>query len=186
MFCCLLFVCFSLLLVVVISKKILLFRRVFLSIQNKQLIFLLLHHVVLIIQIFAPLLLPLRFLLVKELLSIILFLLLMFLNYIKLQSKEWIQVKEEGEEGGPTILDINTGFIRTTHHLENLFLTENTIYSKEDFEIYGNIIRHLKNLVSITFNISNYFTTPTFITRLNGDPTWEPSGWYSSLSFNSN
>jgi hypothetical protein len=78
--------------------------------------------------------------------------------------------------GGPTILDINTGFVRDSSGLENLFVNENTIFSPSDFEIYGQIIRRLKSLVSSSFGFSVHFTTPTFITRLDGSTPWQPSG----------
>ena len=82
-------------------------------------------------------------------------------------------------QSGPTILDINTGYIRDTNGLDNLFYRENNaIYSVDDFTHYGNIIRKLKGLVMDTFNVSElYFTSPTFITRLSAlDSSWEPKG----------
>jgi hypothetical protein len=85
------------------------------------------------------------------------------------------------QNNGPTILDINTGYLRDTDGLDNLFHTEmkkNSIYSVDDFTHYGNIIRKLKDLVMDTFNVKElYFTSPTFITRLRAlDSTWEPKG----------
>eukprot|EP00602_Paraphysomonas_sp_CaronLab_P009781 CAMPEP_0185026834 /NCGR_PEP_ID=MMETSP1103-20130426/11351_1 /TAXON_ID=36769 /ORGANISM="Paraphysomonas bandaiensis, Strain Caron Lab Isolate" /LENGTH=265 /DNA_ID=CAMNT_0027560553 /DNA_START=73 /DNA_END=870 /DNA_ORIENTATION=+ len=76
--------------------------------------------------------------------------------------------------GGPTILDINTGFLRDTNGVQNLFTESNEVFSSSDFEKYGNIIRHLKNLVSSTFGAEVYFTAPTFITRLDGRSSWNP------------
>jgi hypothetical protein len=78
--------------------------------------------------------------------------------------------------GGPTILDINTGFVRDSDGLENLFVQENSVLSPQDFEVYGNIIRKLRSLVSSAFGLEVHFTTPTFITRLDGSPSWQPSG----------
>jgi len=83
-------------------------------------------------------------------------------------------------QNGPTILDINTGYIRDTDGLDNLFYREikNAIYSVDDFAHYGKIIRKLKDLVMDTFSVSElYFTSPTFITRLRAlDSSWEPKG----------
>lgn len=85
--------------------------------------------------------------------------------------------------GGPTILDINTGYIRDSKGLENLFLRESDIYSSEDFSHYGSIIKKLKDTVANTFGISQlYFTAPTFITRLNGDIKWSPQGLWQLAS----
>jgi predicted 2-oxoglutarate/Fe(II)-dependent dioxygenase YbiX len=79
--------------------------------------------------------------------------------------------------GGPTILDINTGYIRDTMGLENLFSRSEEIYTQEDFTHYGSIIRRLKDSVMETFSVSDlYFTAPTFITRLDGNSSWNPEG----------
>lgn len=83
----------------------------------------------------------------------------------------------ENTYGGPTILDINTGFIRDSNGVENLFTRDNDIYSSDDFNHYGRIIKKLKDIVSSTFklDIDNlYFTAPTFITRLDGNSSWSP------------
>jgi hypothetical protein len=41
--------------------------------------------------------------------------------------------------GGPTILDINTGYIRDSLGVENLFSKSNDIYSADDFATYARI-----------------------------------------------
>ena len=56
-------------------------------------------------------------------------------------------------EGGPTILDINTGYIRDPAGLENLFSREGaeTIFHPEDFALYGKVIAKLRSeVVSVT------------------------------------
>jgi len=79
--------------------------------------------------------------------------------------------------GGPTILDINTGYVRDTMGLENLFSRKDDLYSVEDFEHYGSVIMKLKNAVMKDFEINDlYFTAPTFITRLDGNTSWNPEG----------
>jgi hypothetical protein len=85
------------------------------------------------------------------------------------------------DAGGPTILDINTGFLRDTNGMQNLFMENSDIFSSEDFEHYGSIIKRLKALVETTFQTEVHFTAPTFITRLDGRSSWEPQG---SLSIN--
>ena len=80
--------------------------------------------------------------------------------------------------GGPTILDLNTGYLRDSESgLKNLFLTRSNLFSLEDFEAYGRIIKKLKGIVESFFGISEnvlFFTAPTFITRLDGNPFWQP------------
>lgn len=79
--------------------------------------------------------------------------------------------------GGPTILDINTGYIRDSAGLDNLFVKKDEIYTSDDFATYGRVISRLKSLVAETFGLTElYFTAPTFITRLDGRSSWEPEG----------
>ena len=79
--------------------------------------------------------------------------------------------------GGPTILDINSGHIRDTGGLINLFDERiNFTFTGEEFTSYGNIIRRLKSTLEEAFEIQNLlFTAPTFITRLDGAPEWQPN-----------
>lgn len=79
--------------------------------------------------------------------------------------------------GGPTILDINTGYIRDSAGLENLFMKSQTVFTSEDFSHYGRIIRRLREEIMKTFSLSNvYFTAPTFITRIDSTKNWSPKG----------
>jgi hypothetical protein len=88
--------------------------------------------------------------------------------------------------GGPTILDINTGYIRDSAGLDNLFNSGSgsggsgggsggEVYTEADFAHYGRIIHTLREAVLATFQLSQlYFTAPTFITRLDGERDWQP------------
>lgn len=79
--------------------------------------------------------------------------------------------------GGPTILDINTGYIRDSGGLENLFMKSQTVFNSDDFSHYGRIIRRLREEIMKTFSLSNvYFTAPTFITRIDSTKNWSPKG----------
>lgn len=79
--------------------------------------------------------------------------------------------------GGPTILDLNTGFIRDGKGMVNLFMDRQGIFSAEEFTTYGRIIEELRQLVMRTFDTHDlHFTAPTFITRLDGRAGWEPEG----------
>ena len=81
-----------------------------------------------------------------------------------------------GNKGGPTILDLNTGYIRDSDGLENLFYSRKAFFSAEEFEVYGRIINRLKSFVEDAFRTTVFFTAPTFITRLDGREDWEPQG----------
>jgi len=79
--------------------------------------------------------------------------------------------------GGPTILDINTGYVRDSNGLINLFSSENDVFTSDEFGRYGRIIHRLRQLLMDTFEIADmYFTAPTFITRLDGREDWQPQG----------
>lgn len=79
------------------------------------------------------------------------------------------------ETGGPSILDLNTGYVRDSNGLVNLFASDQEIYTPEDFNHYGDIINRLKQHVMETFQLEElYFTAPTFITRLDGRKEWNP------------
>ena len=79
-------------------------------------------------------------------------------------------------KGGPTILDINTGFIRDSLGLENLFSRNRgggDIYTSEDFESYSIVIQKLKAAVTEHFDARDlHFTSPTFITRIDATTSW--------------
>jgi hypothetical protein len=92
--------------------------------------------------------------------------------------------------GGPTILDINTGYIRDSKGLDNLFMKSSDIYTADDFAHYGRIISKLRETVMDTFHLSSlYFTAPTFITRINAEIPWKPMGihdeyWHPHVDMN--
>ena len=76
---------------------------------------------------------------------------------------------------GPTIIDINTGYIRDSNGLINAFANDNNIFDVADFDHYGRIIKKLKTKVEEVFSIKDvYFTAPTFITHIRGTADWEP------------
>lgn len=83
--------------------------------------------------------------------------------------------------GGPTMLDLNTGYLRDTEGLVNLFSDERYkgFIDKSDFDLYRRVIGKLKGHVESSFGMpENYisFTAPTFITRLDGRAAWNPKG----------
>ena len=91
-------------------------------------------------------------------------------------TKKGMNSRSKDGIGGPTIMDINTGYIRDTNGLDNLFALENKIITEDDFQTYSEVIHRLKSLIETNFDIDNvYFTAPTFITRLDGRADWQPS-----------
>jgi hypothetical protein len=83
--------------------------------------------------------------------------------------------------GGPTILDLNTGYLRDSDGLVNLFTDDRYtgLIQPADFELYRRVIMKLKGHVEDAFGLGEdyiFFTAPTFITRLDGRDSWSPKG----------
>jgi hypothetical protein len=78
--------------------------------------------------------------------------------------------------GGPTILDINTGFLRDSNGMTNIYnKPHNLLFEPHEFETYKRIQLTLKDTIMREFGIEDlFFTAPTFITRLTGGD-WEPA-----------
>ena len=80
--------------------------------------------------------------------------------------------------GGPGLVDVNTGYIRDSGGLDNLFSKMNEgadIFTSDDFAVYGRTITTLKESIEELFGLEElFFTAPTFITRLDGRSDWEP------------
>ena len=91
-------------------------------------------------------------------------------------AKKGMDFRSADGVGGPTILDINTGYIRDSNGLDNLFASENKVIDEKDFSTYSKVIHRLKALVEENFDIQDvFFTAPTFITRLDGRQEWNPA-----------
>ena len=80
--------------------------------------------------------------------------------------------------GGPTIMDINTGYVRDDKGMANLFdAAQAPRFKKEDFALYKDVIERIRQRVMAEFGASElFFTAPTFMTRLVGNDSWAPSG----------
>ena len=99
-----------------------------------------------------------------------------------------IGMKDSFDLGGPTILDINTGYVRDpSGKLRTLYNNNNnkdgqqqqeqSPYSKHHYDLYRDVIERIRLEVQKTFSISNlHFTAPTFITREIGslENNWIP------------
>lgn len=104
-----------------------------------------------------------------------------------------LSLRQVKGDGGPSIFDLNTGFIRDSNGLENIFFNKHTdIFTPSDFEVYGAIISKLKRAAQERMQIETlYFTAPTFVTRLDGrNSNWEPKGihdeyWHLHVDQNS-
>lgn len=99
------------------------------------------------------------------------------LDIAKLRETVEKGMSERKAIGGPTILDLNTGFIRDSTGVENLFARDNDIYTAEEFAHYGTIIERLRQSIVDTFNMTSgelFFTAPTFFTRIDMSKNWQP------------
>jgi hypothetical protein len=96
-----------------------------------------------------------------------------------------ISAAKEGTVGrpGPTIVDINSGYLRDDEGLFNMYESNaGTLFSDDDYSFYRGVIERLRVSVSETFGLENakypYFTATTFITRLQHDDEWRPRGMH--------
>ncbi|KDO27586.1 hypothetical protein SPRG_06854 [Saprolegnia parasitica CBS 223.65] len=76
--------------------------------------------------------------------------------------------------GGPTIMDINTGFVKDADGLTNLYRADPpTRFSRSQYDLYKRTIESIRQALMEEFELSTlYFTAPTFITRIIGNASW--------------
>ena len=80
--------------------------------------------------------------------------------------------------GGPTIVDVNSGFVRDWQGLYNMYrgnASERAQFSREEYELYGGTVERIRREIMRRFGLAHlHLTAPTFITRLHGVDGWEP------------
>eukprot|EP00939_MAST-03C_sp_MAST-3C-sp1_P001947 g1947.t1 len=83
--------------------------------------------------------------------------------------------------GGPTIMDINSGFVRDPYGIRNMYeettSSDRPAFTSEDFALYERIVERVRAQVKESFGIDRlYFTAPTFVTREVGslENNWTP------------
>eukprot|EP00937_MAST-01D_sp_MAST-1D-sp2_P003635 g3635.t1 len=92
--------------------------------------------------------------------------------------------RERGTTSGPTIMDINTGYVRDPDGMANLFenakdKSKKGIFARADFKLYQAVIERIRQAVMAQFELTElHFTAPTFITRLVGDAAWQPKSMH--------
>ncbi|GLE11351.1 hypothetical protein PINS_up023731 [Pythium insidiosum] len=83
--------------------------------------------------------------------------------------------------GGPTIMDINTGFVKDNNGLVNIYQSRRDAppiprFTAEQFDLYRRTIEKIRLALVQEFGLKHlYFTAPTFITRIVGNASWEPA-----------
>ena len=88
-----------------------------------------------------------------------------------------------GGRPGPTIVDINSGFLRDDEGLEMIYEGEegSDIFTKEEYEFYGDVIERIRRTVGAENGLGEgfpVFTAPTFITRIKFDVEWRPKSMH--------
>mmetsp|Transcript_17514 Transcript_17514/g.28351 ORF Transcript_17514/g.28351 Transcript_17514/m.28351 type:complete len:293 (+) Transcript_17514:90-968(+) len=78
--------------------------------------------------------------------------------------------------GGPTILDVNSGYLKDGDGLVNIYQASNRVeFSKEEYEVYANMFDRIREKIMQVNGLSSlYFTAPTFVARTVGSPDWHP------------
>ncbi|CAK4726278.1 hypothetical protein LEN26_015056 [Aphanomyces euteiches] len=79
--------------------------------------------------------------------------------------------------GGPTIMDINTGYVKDGNGLINLYRQNPPVkFTTEQYTLYRDVIEKIRRAVMEEFQLSSlHFTAPTFLTRLIGNESWTPA-----------
>lgn len=86
-------------------------------------------------------------------------------------------------EAGPTILDLNTGFMRD-RVLQNIYRPQRldgvvlpaVNYTDAQFQLYGSVYERIHARLRAVFGLATlHFTAPTFVTRIRGAPDWQPA-----------
>ena len=81
-------------------------------------------------------------------------------------------------KGGPTIVDVNTGFVRDPNGVTNLYEGPNVLrFDRDELETYRRVMERIRDRVAEEFNATGlYLTAPTFVTREIGsaEHDWRP------------
>ncbi|CAH0513870.1 unnamed protein product [Peronospora belbahrii] len=97
-----------------------------------------------------------------------------------------IGMKNRSALGGPTIMDINTGYVRDSEGLINIYQPEKRIpnemkpgvkrFEKLQYNLYRRVVEKVRWAVMKEFGLKAlYFSAPTFITRFVGNDSWAPN-----------
>ena len=85
-----------------------------------------------------------------------------------------VLMQNKKTSGGPVIADINTGFVFDSDGLENIYQKENNYLQNDDYILYHQVTEKLQYRIMEEFQITNlHLTSPTFITRIIGNPSWK-------------
>ncbi|ETV93480.1 hypothetical protein, variant 1 [Aphanomyces invadans] len=79
--------------------------------------------------------------------------------------------------GGPTIMDINTGYVKDGNGLINLYRQDPPVqFTTAQYTLYRDTIEAIRRAIMHEFQLTTlYFTAPTFLTRLIGNASWTPA-----------
>ena len=75
-------------------------------------------------------------------------------------------------------MDLNVGMLRDAGGLKLLYPqdgSEQNVFNQDQLKLYKDAMERIRTRVAHEFGLSRlYFTAPTFITRLVGNPQWQP------------
>ncbi|CAM9723080.1 unnamed protein product [Chrysoparadoxa australica] len=90
-------------------------------------------------------------------------------------AKKGMMGTKESAHGGPTILDINSGYRLDAGGVVNINEGDITVFTPQEYELYGNTVESIRQKLQDLFGAEFlYFTAPTFITRIVGNQQWMP------------
>ena len=85
-----------------------------------------------------------------------------------------------GTPSGPTIFDPNLGFVRHSGKTLNVYRASTSgtqvNYSTNELALYAQVFERIRSRVAMASGVPGIlFTAPLFVTRIIGDPDWEPA-----------
>mmetsp|Transcript_2600 Transcript_2600/g.4008 ORF Transcript_2600/g.4008 Transcript_2600/m.4008 type:complete len:230 (+) Transcript_2600:316-1005(+) len=78
--------------------------------------------------------------------------------------------------GGPTILDVNSGFMKDGEGVQIIYEGPNAVsFTTEEYAVYARMFDRIRERI-MEINGMNilYFTAPTFVARIVGNESWTP------------
>jgi hypothetical protein len=125
-------------------------------------------------------------------------------DLLKIAEKGMNYASKTAKLGGPTIMDINSGFVKCPNALNNMYDPDGDMqqqgkkkkkkkknnnkknkstppaqFTAKEYELYKSLMERIRLEIVRNFGLSDlHFTAPTFITRTVGSEAWEPQAMH--------
>ncbi|GBG24778.1 Prolyl 3-hydroxylase 2 [Hondaea fermentalgiana] len=95
---------------------------------------------------------------------------------ILLRMVEKGMASSRGDTGGPTILDVNGGFMKDGMGVQTIYGGDSPVsFTSEEYKVYARMFDRIRERIMEVNNLETlYFTAPTFVARIVGNESWTP------------